>query len=74
MELGATEEDMVETLIGKRTMRVRDIRTFHLFIPIRDIYYVVQHTVLPRSGNTDVMIEIDQIIMFCLMTKRGLIW
>ena len=25
---------------------------------------------LPQNGNTDVMIEMDQIVMFCLMTRR----
>ena len=25
---------------------------------------------LPRIGNTNVMIEVDQMVMFCLMTRR----
>ena len=25
---------------------------------------------LPQSGNTDVMTEVDQMDMFCLMTKK----
>ena len=25
---------------------------------------------LPRMGNADVMTEVDQMVMFCLMTRR----
>ena len=69
-ELGATEEDVAETLMGKRSIRVRDIRTFYLFTPIRVIYSIVQYTVLLRSGKIDVMSEVDQMVMFYLMTSR----
>ena len=31
---------------------------------------MVQHTVLPSSGKIDVMTEVDQMVMFCLMTRR----
>ena len=51
-------------------MHVRDIHTSHLLTNVRAVYLVVQHTVLPRSGNTDVMTEVDQMVMFCLMTRR----
>ena len=51
-------------------MRVRDIRTSHLLTPVRVVYSIVQHTVLPKSGNTDVMTEVDQMVMFSFMTRR----
>ena len=51
-------------------MRVRDIQTSHLLVPVRAIYYVVQHTMMPRSGNIDVMTEVDQMLVFYLMTRR----
>ena len=51
-------------------MCVRDIHTSHLLTSIRAICSVVQHTMLPRSGNIDVMTEVDHMIVFCLMTKR----
>ena len=51
-------------------MRVRDIQTSHLFVPIRDVYSVVQHTMLSRNSNIDVMTELDQMVMFYLMSKR----
>ena len=35
-ELGATEVNVTETLIGKRSMKVRDIRSSHLLTPVRD--------------------------------------
>ena len=51
-------------------MQVREIITSHLLILVRAAYIVIQHIVLPRSGNTDVMTEVDQMVMFCLMTIR----
>ena len=51
-------------------MYVRDIRTSYLLISIRAVYSMFQHIVLPRSDNTNVMTEVDQMVMFCLMTKR----
>ena len=45
-----------------------DICTSSLFSNIRAVYFVVQYTMLPRIGNTDVMT--DHMVMFCLMTKR----
>ena len=57
-ELGATEEEVAEILIGNRSINVRDIQTSHLLVLFRAMYSVVQHTVLLRSGNTDVMIEV----------------
>ena len=51
-------------------MNVRDIHTSYLLTSARVVYYLVQHIVLSRSGTTDVMIEVDQMMMFCLMTKR----
>ena len=53
-----------------RHMHVRDIHTSHLLTHIKVVYSVVQQTMLPRSGNKDVMIEVDQMVMYCLMTKR----
>ena len=34
------------------------------------IYSVVQYTMLPWSGNIDVMSKVDQMVMLCLMIKR----
>ena len=51
-------------------MRVKDIHTSHLLIPIRAVYSVVQHTMLLRSGNTNVITKIDQMVMFCLIMRR----
>ena len=51
-------------------MRVKDIRTSHLLTPVRAIYSIVQYIVLPKNGNTDVMSEVDQMVMFCLRTRR----
>ena len=51
-------------------MQVREIRTSHLLTLVKVVYSTVQHTVLPKSGNTDVMSEVDQMVMFCLMTRR----
>ena len=69
-ELRATEEEVVAILIRKRSMHVIDIHTSHLLTSARATYFVVQHTVLPRNGKTDVMTEVDQMVMFYLMTKR----
>ena len=46
------------------------MQTFRLLTPIRAVYSIVQYTMLPRSGNIDVVSEVDQMAMFCLMTKR----
>ena len=59
-ELGVTEAEVVEKLTGNKRMGVQDIQTASLLLPIRAIYLVVQHTMLPRNGNMDVMSEIDQ--------------
>ena len=69
-ELGVTETEVAETLIGNRGMSVREIHTSNLLVPIRIVFSIVQHTVLPRSGNIDVMSKLDQMVMFYLMTRR----
>ena len=69
-ELRATEEEVSEVLIGKRNMQVRDIHTSYMLTSVRAIYYVVQHIMLPRSSNTDVMFGVDHMVMFFLMTRR----
>ena len=51
-------------------MQVRNIRTSNLLTTVRAVYSVVQYTVLPRMGNTNVMTEVDQMVMFYLMTRR----
>ena len=51
-------------------MHIRDIHTSHLLVPARAVYSVVQHTMLPRSSNTNVMTNVDNMVMFCLMTRR----
>ena len=51
-------------------MHVRDIQTFDLLVLVRAIYSMVQHTVLPWSGNTDIIIEMDQMVIFCLMIRK----
>ena len=38
---------VVEVLIRKISMQVKDIRTSHLLISVRAAYSAVQHTVLP---------------------------
>ena len=58
-ELGVTEEEVAVVLTGKRSVHVRNIRTSHLLTSVKVVYSVVQHTVLPWSGNTDVMTEVD---------------
>ena len=69
-ELGATKADVAETLMGKGHMRVKNIRTSHLLTLVRVAYSAVQYIVLPRNGNIDIMSEVDQMVMFCLMTRR----
>ena len=69
-ELRPSEEDVASILTWKRSVHVRDIHTYHLLTSVNAVYLVVQHTVLPRSGNIDVMTEVDQMVVFCLMTKR----
>ena len=49
---------------------MRDIWTYHLLIPVKDVYSVVQHKVLPRGGDTEVMTDVDQMVLFCLLSKR----
>ena len=71
-ELGVTEAEVAKTLIGNRDMNVRDIRTTGLLVPIKVVFSVVQHIVLPRSGNTYVMSEMDHMVMFCRMTRRSI--
>ena len=51
-------------------MSVREIRTSHLLIPVKAIYYMVQHIVLLRSDNIDVMTEVDRVVVFYFMTRR----
>ena len=51
-------------------MEVRDICTSILLFTIRVVYSVVQYTMLPRIGNTDVMTEMDHKVMFFLMNRR----
>ena len=69
-QLGATEEEISEVLTSRRDMQVKDICTSSLLSNVRAVYSIVQYTVLPRMGNTDVMTEVDHMVMFCLMTKR----
>ena len=45
-------------------MRVRDIHTSNLLIPIRAVYSVVQHTMLTRIGNTNVTTDVDPWLYF----------
>ena len=73
-DLGAIEEDVPEILTGKRNVHVRDIHTSHLLTHVKAMYSVVQHTVLLRNGNIDVMTEVDQMVMFCLMIREGSTW
>ena len=68
-ELGVLKAEVAKALTGNRGMRVRDTHTSSLLVHIRAIFSVVQHTVLLRSGNTDVMSKVDHMVMFCLMTK-----
>ena len=58
-EPGAIEEEVTKILTGKRSMHVRDILTSHVLILVRAVYLVVQHIVLLRSGNINVMTEVD---------------
>ena len=51
-------------------MQVRDIHTSHLITSVKAVYSVVQHTVLPRSRNKNVMSGVDYMVMFCLITRR----
>ena len=51
-------------------MEVRDIHTSHLLTNVRVVYSVVQYIVLPRMWNTGIMIEVDQMVIFYLMTRR----
>ena len=69
-DIEVTEEELAEVLTGKRNVHVRDIHTSHLLTNVRAVYSVVQNTVLPQSGNTDVMTKVDQMVMFGLMTRR----
>ena len=69
-EQGATKDEVAAILIGNHHMQVREIRTSHLLILDRVVYSVVQNIVLPRIGNTDVMTEADQMVMFYHMTRR----
>ena len=69
-QVGATEEEVTEILTGKHNMSLRDIHTSHLLVLVRAIYSVGQHTVLPSSGNTDVMTKVDRMVMFYLMIRR----
>ena len=69
-ELGASKEDVAGVLIRNRNMHVREIKTSNLLIPVRVVHSIVQHIILPRMGNIDLMTEMDKMVMFCLMTKR----
>ena len=71
-ELRVTEEEVAEVLTGKRSIHVRDVHTFHLLIFVRATYLVIQHTMLPQSGNTNVMTKVNQMVMFYLMTRRNI--
>ena len=51
-------------------MSVIEIRISHLLIPIRTVYFVVQYTMLPKSGNINIMTSVDRMVMFNLMTRR----
>ena len=69
-QLEVLEEEVSEVLTSRRDMQVRNIRISSLLLNVRAVYSVVQYTVLPRMGNTDVMTEVDHMVMFCLMTRR----
>ena len=71
-ELGATEDEVATVFSRNHHIQVIEIRTSHLLILVMVVYSIVQHTMLPRMGNTDVMIEADQMVMFCLITRRGI--
>ena len=58
-ELGATEDEVAVVLTRNHHMQVREIGTSHLLIPVRAMYSVIQHTMLRRMDNIDVMIEVD---------------
>ena len=58
-ELGVLDEEVATILTGKWNMQVKDIKTSHLPTLVRVVYSTVQYTVLPNSGNTDVMSEVD---------------
>ena len=61
-QLRTIEEEVSEVLTGKRDMQVRNIHTSNLLI--RVVCSVVQYTVLTRIRNTDVMTEVNQMVMF----------
>ena len=69
-QLEANEEEVSEVLTGRRDMHVRNIHTSNLLNTVRTIYSIVQYTVLPRMGNSDIMMEVDHMVMFCLVTRR----
>ena len=68
-DLGATKEEVAEILTRKRSMNVRDIQTFHLLVPVRAVYSIIQYIVLPRNGNIDVMTKVDQMVVFCFINR-----
>ena len=51
-------------------MQVRNIHISSPLLDVRAIYSVVQHTVLPKMGNTDMMTEVDHMVMFYLLTRK----
>ena len=51
-------------------MSIQDIQTASLLLPVRAIFSVIQHIMLFRSGNMDVMSEIDQMVIFYLTTRK----
>ena len=69
-QLEVLEEEVSEVLTGRRDMQVRNIRTASLLLNVRAIYFIVQYPVLTRMGNTNVITEMDHMVMFCLMTRR----
>ena len=57
-------------LTKKRNLHGKDIQMSHLLVSVSAVYSVVQHIMLPQSGNIDVMTEVDHMVMFYPMTRR----
>ena len=69
-EFRVIEEQVAIVLTKKCNIEVREIKSSHLLTSVRVVYSIIQYTMLLRSGNTDVMSEVDQMVMFCLMIRR----
>ena len=64
IELEVPEVEVIKALTRNRGMRVRDIHTSSLLTHVRVVSSMVQHSMLPKSGNINAMSGYSHVLSY----------